>query len=45
VQAALEALDRDVLVEHGDVEHLVGRPATPFGLAIRAALAAGRRLR
>jgi uncharacterized protein YbjT (DUF2867 family) len=45
MQAALEALDRDVLVEQGDVERLIGRPPTPFALAIRAALAAGRRLR
>jgi uncharacterized protein YbjT (DUF2867 family) len=45
MQAALEALDRDVLVDQGDVEDLIGRPPTPFALAIRAALAAGRRLR
>jgi hypothetical protein len=28
-----------------DVPLLIGRPPTPFALAIRAALAAGRRLR
>jgi uncharacterized protein YbjT (DUF2867 family) len=44
-QTALEGLDHDVLVPESDVERLIRRPPTPFPLAIRAALAAGRRLR
>jgi uncharacterized protein YbjT (DUF2867 family) len=44
-QTALEGLDQDVLVDHGDVEALIHRPATSFALAARASLAAGRRLR
>ena len=44
-QTALEALDHDILVDHSDVERMIGRPPTSFELAARAALAAGRRLR
>lgn len=44
-QTALESLEHDILERQGDVEALIGRPATPFELAARAALAAGRRLR
>jgi uncharacterized protein YbjT (DUF2867 family) len=44
-QTALEALDHDILASSNDVPALIGRPPTPFALAIRAALAAGRRLR
>jgi uncharacterized protein YbjT (DUF2867 family) len=44
-QAALEALEHDVLVEQSDVERMIGRAPTSFALSARAALAAGRRLR
>jgi uncharacterized protein YbjT (DUF2867 family) len=44
-QTALEGLDHDILIDGSDVERLIGRPPTSFSLAIRAALAAGRRLR
>jgi uncharacterized protein YbjT (DUF2867 family) len=44
-QTALEGLDHDILTGRSDVERLIGRPPTTFALAIRAALAAGRRLR
>jgi uncharacterized protein YbjT (DUF2867 family) len=44
-QTALEALEHDILVDHSDVERMIGRPPTSFELAARAALAAGRRLR
>ena len=44
-QTALEALEHDIVIDGHDVERLIGRPPTTFALAIRAALAAGRRLR
>jgi uncharacterized protein YbjT (DUF2867 family) len=44
-QTALESLEQDIIERQGDVEALIGRPPTPFELAARAALAAGRRLR
>jgi uncharacterized protein YbjT (DUF2867 family) len=44
-QTALEGLDHDILIGRSDVERLIGRAPTSFALAIRAALAAGRRLR